>query len=915
MSSIFTFDPDPPKALSSPWPVLPAERQKSGSQGQDEAVSVSETPLVQHLTDFAISSLEPEPQEGPTEYKLHLLLRPRRSFAALSTVQRVSGSHLSKSRLSRSESGSPSPSPLLKVSAAAASSNQSRQSRLQNLTTQLLWRLQQSSPHHPASRSDLVVPALPDVSERIDVPRMPGTLLPGLEDSQGALYEIGVADDGTIVGLTNDELDESLAVLRAMAFSLGCNVRLNRRIIAGDCQWLEDAGKSGKTAQKLRVEKLWVAEALISPDLPLDDHRDPAAGKAPKEEDNVLIKSPLTSMRTQIDKPKRDQFRVSLTGSTTSGKSSLLGTLSTSTLDNGRGKSRLSLLKHRHEIASGVTSSVTGSLIGYHDDDSPEGINVSRVHVVNYASGNVSSWTDIHYASDPGRLVFLNDSAGHPRFRRTTVRGLVSWAPHWTICCIAADSEEDTTGKAGATASASDILGSSCAEVDLATAHLELCLDLGLPLVVVITKLDLASLSALKPTLGKVLSALKFAGRRPEILSCPSDEQSFLTQSINRSDELEIIKLLSAVPEADICSIVPIVLTSTITGKGMDKVHALLRHLPIPKLYSPLNDSVGSKNELITPSTLFHIDEIFAANSASLSAQQGIIETSIDSILSGYLQRGALFVGQEVVIGPFSTSFPQTDSITHEVHRANSYPRIKGWPKVNNPRRILPRPLSGDFSPTSQSNQIPTQCRYVWRKVRVCSIRNLRLPVHELSSDQVGTVGLCPPGFTADTGSAPLASEDRIRKGMVLMSIPDQSAIDLLQPYNGFVALFEATESSAFHPGSSVIAYMASIRAPAKVLQSRNLQDDSAFAEGVFDFEDGNSENGQTPVSTTAMGKTQQTVITFQFLTSQEWFELGIQVLVMPASGFGISNPGSERGDKSSAGLDGLVGMIVQGLA
>ncbi|KAI4169731.1 MAG: hypothetical protein LQ343_005472 [Gyalolechia ehrenbergii] len=895
--------------------MLPKKQHDSEAQHPGEAAANAWTPSGQHLADFGIKSLEPEPQEGSTEYKLHLLLRPRRSFAALSTVQRVPGSHLSKSRLSDPGSASPSSSSLPKIPATPASSNQSKQSRLQGLTTQLLWRLQQSSPHHPASKSELVVPALPDVSERIDVPSMPGTLLPGLGDSQGALYEIGVADDGTLVGLTNDELHESLAVLRAMASSLGCNVHIKHRIIVGDCQWLEDAEKPGKSTQTLHTEKLWVAEALVIPHLPSGRPRDPAAQDFSGVGNSVLIKFPPTSGKTQLDKPQKHQLRVSLTGSTTSGKSSLLGTLSTSTLDNGRGKSRLSLLKHRHEIASGVTSSVTGSLIGYRDESSSKGINASTVHIVNYAAGNVSSWTDIHSAADPGRLVFLNDSAGHPRFRRTTVRSLVSWAPHWTVCCIAADSEEDTRGKAGATASASDILGSSCAEVDLATAHLELCLDLGLPLIVVITKLDLASLSALKPTLGKILSALKSAGRRPEILSCPSDEQSVFSQSINRNDELNVIRLLSAVPVAEVCSIVPIVLTSAVTGIGMDKVHALLRHLPIPKLHLSSDKSFNSRNELTTPSAIFHIDEIFATNSALMIAQQGVISSGNDSILSGYLQYGALSVGQEVIVGPFSTSFSEADSVKNEVHCANSYPRIEVSPKINDPRRILPQSLSGDYPPVTQSGQGSSQSQHVWRKARICSIRNLRLPVHELQFDQVGTVGLCPPCSTNSTELIPLSSEDRIRKGMVLINISDPSATGSLHVYSGFIALVGATESSAFQPGSAFIAYIASIRAPAKIVQSKNLQHDTVFSEGVFDFEDGNNmKDDETFVPSTAVGQSQQSIITFHFLASQEWFELGSQVLVMPASGFGTSKSG-EKSDRSGAGLDGIVGTVIQGLA
>ena len=116
-----------------------------------------------------------------------------------------------------------------------APSNQSRQNRLEQLTTQLLWRLQQSSPYHASSTSDLVLPKLPEATESLRTPQRPGKLLAGLEESRGALYEIGVSDDGTFVGLTKDEMDESLTNLRAMAASLGCNVEVVRMVLVGDC--------------------------------------------------------------------------------------------------------------------------------------------------------------------------------------------------------------------------------------------------------------------------------------------------------------------------------------------------------------------------------------------------------------------------------------------------------------------------------------------------------------------------------------------------------------------------------------------------------------------------------------------------------------------------------------------------------
>ncbi|KAL8648019.1 MAG: hypothetical protein Q9226_006180 [Calogaya cf. arnoldii] len=141
----------------------------------------------------------------------------------------------------------------------------------------------------------------------------------------------------------------------------------------------------------------------------------------------------------------------------------------------------------------------------------------------------------------------------------------------------------------------------------------------------------------------------------------------------------------------------------------------------------------------------------------------------------------------------------------------------------------------------------------------------------------------------------PLASQDRIRKGMVLMSHPDPSAISSLRAYNGFVALLEPTVSLALHPGESMIAYIASIRAPARV----------TTAEG------GNDNEG----ASSAIPATEEYYkITCEFFTTQEWFEIGSRVLVMPASGFDLSNAGNDKGEKLSVGLEGFVGRIIQGL-
>lgn len=51
--------------------------------------------------------------------------------------------------------------------------------------------------------------------------------------------------------------------------------------------------------------------------------------------------------------------------------------------------------------------------------------------------------------------------------------------------------------------------------------------------------------------------------------------------------------------------------------------------------------------------------------------------------------------------------------------------------------------------------------------------------------------------------------------------------------------------------------------------------------------------------------------MTFEFLTTREWIELGSQILVMPGGGVGLYS-GSERGEKGVAGLEGFVGKVME---
>ncbi|KAG8532804.1 uncharacterized protein KY384_002682 [Bacidia gigantensis] len=911
MASIFTYGTGPAQ-VASPWAVSSSKNISIPLETTTfKRLAGSDVPQPEALADYGNSKLEAEPQEGPTEYKLHLLLRPRRNFSSTSTVQKVPGSHLSKSRSQTPSNSTRIPSGT--SSQALAPSTQSRQNRLQHLTTQLLWRLQQSSPHHTSSKSDLVLPVLPEADIELSALQGPRELLAGLEESVGALYEIGVSDDGTLVGLAIDELEESLLVLRAMAFSLGCNLRLLRMVVVGECQWAEETSELVNGTTKIHQGKLWVAEVLVAPFLrSVESREDPNctrnSGTTPPTETHRFA---LTNSSLEPE-----QLRVSLIGSTTSGKSSLLGTLSTSTFDNGRGKSRLSLLRHRHEIVSGVTSSLAQELIGYQQILQASG---TANNVVNYASDNVSSWTDIHHSSNLDRLVFITDSAGHPKFRRTTARGLISWAPHWTLCCVAADDDEDSSGRIGATATSGDVLGPAGQGIDLSKAHLDLCLKLDLPLVVVITKLDLASKIGLRQTVAKVLSTIKASGRKPTVIPVTSSYSGIVeSRSILRADHEAVQSVMGSILPDQSSSLVPIVLTSAVTGIGIGQVHSLLRQLPVfnPESPDPLSSASEEQHDGKGSTTVFHVDEIFAVHETFQDYAAISSSSRPCFILSGYLRHGVLQTGDNLLLGPFSSESTLVVSDLPLAYRTKSYPGLS----KSLPQNFTAYPSTQSLAVVDVENggeqQVASRrgTSHLWQTVQVASLRYLRLPARGLKAGQVGTVAI------STANPLYLNGEPCIRRGMVLCK-----PLTLAQTppaYSCITAVF-ADPSIYVNPGSTVTLVTASIRTPAKIVEVRIPErastasanpDIFAFDEN-YDLKNDFASSGEG----NAMPMLEEIEITFRFTNSREWVELGTKVLVTPAGGISMLNAPSRDGssDVNSGGggavaaLDGFVGKIV----
>lgn len=877
--SVFTFGTEPTR-VSSPW-LQPAK-----------------TP------DDPIAKLEAEPQEGAVEYKLHLLLRPRRPYQPVSTGTRTaSGSQrpcrgdspsiLSSSVGESAEIGrldldalgpatSMDPKKRKPPSEYYATTTESRRLRLYHLTTQLLWRLKQSMTNGPLGTTESLIPKLPADSVDLAAAVKPGTLWQGLEESRGALYEIGVSDDGTLVGLPDDEMEESLLTLRVMAASLGCVVEVTRRQCVGECEWSEPPTPDSSSVSPVTYrEKLYVAEALVTPSRGRDSQgADPVDRK---------ISAPPTQVTNVEAKSTIEQLRVTLTGPTDGGKSTILGTLSTGIFDNGSGRSRTFLLRHRHELASGITTSLSHMLIGYKNNGLDENL------IYSFSDRNIDSWEPIHDLSRDGRLVFVSDSAGHLRFRRTILRGLVGWAPHWTLLCLTAN---DNELKARPTpTSFQDEAESLVAEIDQAKAYLDLCLRLRMPLVVVITKLDVATTMSFRSTLTKVLAAVKSAGRTPKLL-IKQRIQSDPTR-VPAIDEDDIQPLIADMKASgNLLDFVPIVSTSAVKGEGIGLVHALLQNLPIPPTPTA-RDYIGNALNPEQPESVFHIEDKFSLSALYGNAVKDEEEADHGTVVAGYLRFGHLAVGDRVLVGPF----PSDDDSRVMTPEERPSPGGEGL--------SLSHPSSSELGRMAMRNAVPASAIMgEWHNAHVVTIRNLRLPVRLLEPGQAGTVGIVfdiPKEDLSDSiFERPPRPLPKIRKGMVL-AMPSKHMLETglsLQAASGTTGLFEDASTVSLIVGSIVKVYIASVRASARIMRvsptwmypdgggGAEVEDDA----DVFVISDANPDGyGDRHREGKLVYEVQ-----LELLSQREWIEMGSQMVIL------------EGGGRDRSGLESFVGKVVE---
>ncbi|KAI8076383.1 P-loop containing nucleoside triphosphate hydrolase protein [Gilbertella persicaria] len=226
-------------------------------------------------------------------------------------------------------------------------------------------------------------------------------------------------------------------------------------------------------------------------------------------------------------------LRIVLVGGLGAGKSTLVSHLAHGARDNGRGRARLNLLRHRHELESGRSSSISHEIIGYD----------SEGHLVNYATTNVSTWEQICESSN--KIITFLDTCGYPKYLRTTISGLMGYAPDYACLVVA--------GNAGAV-------------TDMTREHLSIAVMLDVPVFVVITKADIATPDQLRSTLHSLLSMLKspWMSKVPVVVQTENDLVTCASHFARRGPEL------------------PIFMVSNVTGSKIPLLQQFFHYLPKP---------------------------------------------------------------------------------------------------------------------------------------------------------------------------------------------------------------------------------------------------------------------------------------------------------------------------------------------
>ena len=277
------------------------------------------------------------------------------------------------------------------------------------------------------------------------------------------------------------------------------------------------------------------------------------------------------------------ELRIAVVGNVDSGKSTIIGVLTSGELDNGRGLARAKVFTHTHERDSGRTSCASQHILGIDSVGQP-------VHHTGVASSTAAAktkaWSSVVRASRT--VATFIDLCGHERYLKTTIGGLTGLYPDYALVVV--------NSLAGITR--------------MTKEHVGCCVALAIPLLVIVTKVDLAPANVLDNTRVALDKLLKTQARK---------------LPIHVRDQKDVAVACSS-PGG---RVTPCFFVSAVTGEGLDLLFAWLASARPRGIWH---------SQLQQPSE-FAIDETFNV-------------TGVGVVVSGMLRAGVLSKETTMLLGP-----------------------------------------------------------------------------------------------------------------------------------------------------------------------------------------------------------------------------------------------------------------------
>ncbi|KAJ2162165.1 GTP binding protein [Coemansia sp. RSA 552] len=354
-----------------------------------------------------------------------------------------------------------------------------------------------------------------------------------------AVYVVGVRDNGDVVGITDDEFQQTLATLEDMAQQLGntCIESVKKRVL--------------ETQDRRVVAEVRLAQQTSLP---------------------------------------RTELRIAVLGEHSAGKSTILGCLAYDEADDGHGKARLSLLRHRHELESGSTSSITLEMLGFSADGKLQ----------TYANNR----SEEHIYQRSSHIATLIDTCGHTKHLKTTARALTGYSPHMFCIVIGADSPSVTA---------------------TTREYLRIAAAFKMPLVVVVSKMDIAEKSGFAALMHDLLATLDAV--LPDRGKCMVSNTA--DYSALASDTMDL-------------GVVPIFTVSAVRTVGLSELTAVIGQARASASSHP--DAPGIPAD--AGEFEFQIEHLYSID-------------SVGSVASGWVNRGSVSISgaaeRRLVVGPQSS--------------------------------------------------------------------------------------------------------------------------------------------------------------------------------------------------------------------------------------------------------------------